>query len=83
MSAETPRRGTLVRGVGSFYTVRTPEGEEYTLRCKKKFRRERLSPLAGDEVLFSPGQGEEHGRHGTWRYDRPVPALSSWVRDGL
>lgn len=61
MSAETTRRGTLVRGVGSFYTVRTPEGEEFTLRCKKKFRRERLSPLAGDEVLFSPGQGEEHG----------------------
>ena len=61
MIAEGTLRGTLIRGVGSFYTVRTPEGEEYTLRCKKKFRREHLSPMAGDEVLFTPGQGEEHG----------------------
>lgn len=55
------RRGTLVRGIGSFYTVRDPEGREYTLRCKKKFRRDGVSPLVGDEVLFSPGKGEEHG----------------------
>lgn len=54
-------KGTLVRGIGSFYTVRDSGGREYTLRCKKKFRREHLSPLVGDEVMFSPGQGEEHG----------------------
>ena len=55
------RRGTLIRGIGSFYTVRDAEGNEYILRCKKKFRHERISPLVGDEVLFAPGQGEEHG----------------------
>ena len=55
------KRGTLVRGIGSFYTVRDADGQEYTLRCKKKFRRERITPLVGDEVMFSPGQGEEHG----------------------
>ena len=55
------KRGTLVRGIGSFYTVREADGQEYTLRCKKKFRRERITPLVGDEVMFSPGQGEEHG----------------------
>lgn len=54
-------KGTLIRGVGSFYTVRDAEGKEYTLRCKKKFRRDRIVPLVGDDVLFSPGQGEEHG----------------------
>ena len=55
------RRGTLIQGIGSFYTVREADGKAYTLRCKKKFRREQLSPLPGDEVLFSPGHGEEHG----------------------
>ena len=55
------KRGTLVRGIGSFYTVRDGEQREYTLRCKKKFRREKLSPMVGDDVMFSPGQGEEHG----------------------
>ena len=52
-------KGTIIRGVGGFYTVRDGEKREYTLRCRKKFRREKRSPLVGDEVLFSPGQGEE------------------------
>lgn len=58
---ETTICGTLVRGIGSFYTARDQNGREYTLRCKKKFRREKVSPLVGDKVLFIPGQGEEHG----------------------
>ncbi len=57
----TLKKGTLIRGIGSFYTVRDSAHQEYTLRCKKKFRRDGISPLVGDEVLFSPGQGEEHG----------------------
>lgn len=54
-------QGTLVRGIGSFYTVRDKAHKEYTVRCKKRFRHEKVIPLVGDEVLFSPGQGEEHG----------------------
>ena len=54
-------RGTLIQGIGSFYTARDAEGDCYILRCKKKFRRQGISPLTGDEVLFSPGEGEEHG----------------------
>ena len=54
-------RGVLIRGIGSFYTVRDAEGKEFVLRCKKKFRRDKMVPLIGDDVLFSPGQGEEHG----------------------
>ena len=53
--------GTLIRGVGSFYTAIDGEGNEYILRCKKKFRRQGISPLTGDEVFFTPGTGEEHG----------------------
>ena len=55
------RRGTLLRGVGSFYTVLGQDGLTYTLRCKKKFRHQRLTPLTGDEIWFTPGTGEEHG----------------------
>lgn len=55
------KRGTLIRGMGGFYTVMDEGGTEYTLRCKKKFRRMHLSPLVGDEVCFTPGSGEEHG----------------------
>jgi len=55
------KKGTLIRGVGSFYTVKGDDGREYTLRCKKKFRRDGISPLVGDEVIFHPGRGEENG----------------------
>lgn len=54
-------RGTLIRGVGGFYTVMDETGAEYTLRCKKKLRHLHLTPLVGDEVRFIPGEGEEHG----------------------
>lgn len=57
----TPDRGVLIRGIGSFYTVRDAAGAEYVLRCKKKVRHERMTPLVGDEVLFTPGRGGEHG----------------------
>lgn len=55
------REGVLVRGFGGFYVAADAQGQEHTLRCKKKFRRMKLSPLVGDQVLFTPGEGEEHG----------------------
>lgn len=55
------KQGTLVRGVGSFYYAVDAAGDEYTLRCKKKFRHMHMTPLVGDEILFTPGEGEEHG----------------------
>ena len=50
-----------MRGMGGFYTVVDAQGEQFTLRCKKKFRRMHVSPLVGDEVMFTPGEDEEHG----------------------
>ena len=55
------RQGTLVRGFGGFYVAVDENGQENILRCKKKFRRMKISPLVGDEVTFIPGEGEEHG----------------------
>ena len=57
-----PRRGTVIRGIGSFYTVKTGEGESCTLRAQKKLRRTGQSPLPGDEVLFLPPEkNDDHG----------------------
>lgn len=55
------KQGALVRGFGGFYVAADDTGTEHILRCKKKFRRMGLSPLVGDEILFTPGEGEEHG----------------------
>ena len=54
--------GSIMRGIGSFYTVLCDEdGQEYTLRAQKKLRHQRLTPMVGDRVRFAPGQGGEDG----------------------
>ena len=58
---EKRAQGRLIRGIGGFYTVVDESGMEYVLRARGRFRREKLTPLVGDRVLFSPGHGEEHG----------------------
>ena len=68
-------QGTLLRGIGSFYTVLGEDGATYTLRCKKKIRRVRLSPVAGDRVRFEPGEGEEDG----W-LEEILPRTSQFIR---
>lgn len=50
-----------MRGIGSFYTVLGEDGAQYTLRAQKKLRRQHLTPMVGDRVVFTPGQGEEDG----------------------
>ena len=59
--SEMMKQGVLVRGFGGFYVAVDENGTEHILRCKKKFRRMHISPLVGDELLFTPGEGEAHG----------------------
>lgn len=67
--------GRIIRGVGGLYTIKDDEGNQYTLRAKGRFRREGMTPLVGDRVLFTPGQGEEHG----W-VDEILPRTSQSLR---
>ena len=53
--------GTILQGIGGFYTALDDEGREYTLRAQGKLRRERLKPKVGDRVEMMPGEGEAHG----------------------
>ena len=54
--------GVLTKGLGGLYTVRGDDGQEYVLRAKKKFRKEKLTPVTGDTVMFTPGEiSDEHG----------------------
>lgn len=67
--------GVIIKGMGGLYTVRDAQGETYVLRCKGKFRRLRMTPLVGDNVIFTPGEGETHG----W-VDEIQPRLSESLR---
>ena len=70
--------GIIVRGRGGFYTARDQEGNEYVLRAKKKFRRQRISPLVGDQILFTPGTGEGKEEDG-W-VEEIMPRTSQCLR---
>ncbi len=54
-------QGTILRGIGGFYTAMDDAGECYTLRAQRKLRRDGLKPKVGDRVEMTPGSGEEDG----------------------
>ena len=58
---ETTSTGTILQGIGGFYTALDDAGREYTLRAQGKLRRERSKPKVGDRVEMLPGEGEAHG----------------------
>lgn len=47
------KTGTIIKGVGSFYYVRTPEGEVARCKARGLFRKEGITPTVGDNVRFS------------------------------
>ncbi|MBR3273699.1 MAG: ribosome small subunit-dependent GTPase A [Clostridia bacterium] len=59
--AEAYSTGTILQGIGGFYTALDEDGREYILRAQGKLRRERMKPKVGDRVELIPGEGEEHG----------------------
>ncbi len=57
--------GSILRGIGSFYTVLCDEdGREYTLRAQKKLRHQKMTPMVGDRVRFTPDRAR---RTAGWR----------------
>lgn len=47
-------KGKILKGVGSFYTVYSyNDNKEYTLKARGIFRKQKITPVVGDEVLFS------------------------------
>jgi len=53
--------GVIVKGVGGLYYARDKEGAVHVLRAKGKFRKQRITPMVGDRIRFTPGEGDEHG----------------------
>lgn len=54
-------QGTILRGIGGFYTAMDDEGALHTLRAQRKLRRDHMKPKVGDRVEMQPGTGEEDG----------------------
>ena len=68
-------RGVIVKGVGGLYYARDALGAVSVLRARGAFRKQHITPVVGDDILFSPGQGEEHG----W-IDEVLPRRNELIR---
>lgn len=70
-------RGRIIKGIGGFYEVLC-DGQIYTCRARGRFRKEKLTPLIGDWVSFTPGMhrpaGGSLGRAGNAVSDQPCAA---------
>ena len=51
--------GVILKGIGGFYYVKTAEGV-FECKAKGKFRKEKISPLAGDKVTITIRNDEEN-----------------------
>lgn len=55
---EEKRTGLVLKGIGGFYYVES-EGTIYSCHARGKFRKERISPYAGDHVTFTVDENED------------------------
>ena len=51
--------GVILKGIGGFYYVKTADGV-FECKAKGKFRKEKISPLAGDRVTITVRDDEEN-----------------------
>lgn len=52
------RRGRILKGVGSFYTVLCEDGSRETCKARGRFRNEGVTPMVGDLVEINDGSIE-------------------------
>ena len=52
------RTGMVLKGIGGFYYVQDADGL-HPCRARGKFRKERISPYAGDRVRFTVDENDE------------------------
>lgn len=54
-------KGRILKGVGGLYEVQDAEGCVHQCFARGRFRKQKIKPLVGDYVEFSPQKGEEEG----------------------
>lgn len=52
--------GIILKGIGGFYYVETADGRIYECKARGIFRKEKITPLAGDRVVIST---DENGKN--------------------
>lgn len=59
MKESEKKGGIILKGIGGFYYVETADGV-FECKAKGKFRKDRITPLAGDRVVIEVNQNAEN-----------------------
>ena len=59
MKESEKKSGIILKGIGGFYYVETADGV-FECKAKGKFRKDRITPLAGDRVVIEVNQNAEN-----------------------
>ena len=72
------QQGTILKGVGGYYTVLYETDKQCVLKPRGKFRHNEIRPLPGDHVLF---QEPEEGKEGA--FDEILPRKNQMIRPAV
>ncbi len=70
-------KGIILKGIGGFYYIKAEDGFVYECKAKGIFRKEKITPLAGDWVKITV-DGEKKGV-----IDEILPRKNEWLRPPL
>ena len=70
------KKGIIFKALSGFYYVDTPEGK-IECRARGKFRKDRISPLVGDEVMI------EETENGKGTLVEVLPRRNSFIRPSV
>jgi len=53
--------GKILKGIGGFYYISDKDDVVHECKARGRFRKDKIVPLPGDNVVFSPQEGEKYG----------------------
>ena len=72
--------GSVLSGVGGFYTVLTDDGQRFTLRAQAKLRRQRMTPMTGFPSCGARGLVALRHVGSSWTRDHTcVSCIDKWI----
>lgn len=72
--------GTIVKGIGGFYYVKTADKTEYECKARGIFRKERITPMIGDRVEIELNESVSEEGYPKASITKIYPRVSSLVR---
>jgi ribosome biogenesis GTPase / thiamine phosphate phosphatase len=61
MEEERKIKGKILKGIGGFYYILDKDSKVHECKARGRFRKDKITPLPGDNVDFFPQEGKQYG----------------------